>query len=97
MLKSTRIVSLVVSGILLAAAASFVVLTPNGSHAQAQTPPAPCTCSRSTPILGVDEVSAVPGQLQPRFGVSHCQCGTATCVSQVAYGSIGTAQLFCVK
>jgi uncharacterized membrane protein YuzA (DUF378 family) len=42
-------------------------------------------------------VSLVPGQLTPRFGIIHCQCGAATCVSQVAYGSVGLPQLYCVK
>ena len=62
-------IAIAVSGILLAAAAGVVLLATNGSRAQAQTPPAPCACSRSTPIVGADEVSAVPGQLQPRFGI----------------------------
>ena len=97
MRKSVRIVSIAVSGMLLVSAAGFVLLTTNGSSAQAQTPPAPCVCSRSTPIVGADEVTVVPGQIAPRYGITHCQCGTATCVSQVAYGSVGMPQLFCVK
>jgi hypothetical protein len=97
MLDSTRMITIAVSGALLAAAAGLVLLAANGSHAQAQVSPAPCSCSRSTPIVGTDEVSTVPGQLQPRFGITHCQCGAATCVSQVAYGSVGLPQLFCVK
>src|SRR5262245_16117989 len=96
MRTSTRLLSIVLSSLALAAVAAFVVLVPHGVGAQAQTPPAPCACSRSTPIAGADEVSAVPGQLQPRFGITHCTCGAATCVSQVAYGSLGVPQLFCV-
>ena len=95
--KSVRIVSIAVSGILFVSAAGVALFAANGLRAQVPSAPAPCACSRSTPILGTDEVSSVPGQLQPRFGVTHCQCGAATCVSQVAYGSIGTSQLFCVK
>ena len=95
MFMSPRMISIAL-GVAAATAAAFV-LAPDRFGAQAQAPLAPCTCSRSTPILGTDEVSAVPGQLQPRFGVTHCQCGGSTCVSQVAYGSIGTSQLFCVK
>ena len=68
-----------------------------GAEVRAQTPPAPCVCSRATAILGADEVSTGPGPRQPRFGVVHCQCGLATCVSQVSYASVGTPQLFCVK
>lgn len=95
--KSISMMTIAVSGVLLAAAAGFALLAPSGSRAQAQTSPAPCACSRSTPLLGADDVSAIPGQLQPRFGITHCQCGAATCVSQVAYGSVGLPQLFCVK
>ena len=96
MFISTRMIAIVVSGVLLAAAAGVALLAANGSHAQASSPGG-CSCSRSTPIAGTDEVSAVPGQLQPRFGITHCQCGVATCVSLVAYGSVGVPQLFCVK
>ena len=96
MRKSTRIVSIAVSGILLAAA-GVALLATNGSRAQVQSSPAPCVCSRSTPIIGADDITAVPGQLAPRYGITHCQCGAATCVSQVAYGSVGIPQLFCVK
>jgi hypothetical protein len=95
--KSARIVAIGVSGIVLAAAASFALLAADASRVQAQTPPAPCSCSRTTPIVGSDEVTVVPGQLAPRYGITHCQCGAATCVSQVAYGSVGMPQLFCVK
>ena len=84
-----------ISGILVAAVASFAWLTTGG--VSAQTPPASCACSRATPIIVADDVTAVPGQLQPRYGIIHCQCGAATCVSQVAYGSVGLPQLFCVK
>ena len=94
---STRLVSIALTSMALAAAAAFVTLTPHGVGAQAQTSPAPCACSRATPIVGVDEVTPVPGQLQPRYGITHCQCGAATCVTQVAYGSLGVPQLFCVK
>lgn len=97
MRKPARALAITVSGVLLAAAASVALLATEGSRVQAQTPPAPCACSRSTPIIGADEVSLVPGQLTPRFGIIHCQCGAATCVSQVAYGSVGLPQLYCVK
>ena len=97
MRKSARALAITVSGVLLAAAASVALLATEGSRVQAQTPPAPCACSRSTPIIGADEVSLVPGQMTPRFGIIHCQCGAATCVSQVAYGSVGLPQLYCVK
>ena len=97
MRKSARALAITVSGVLLAAAASVALLATEGSRVQAQTPPAPCACSRSTPLIGADEVSLVPGQLTPRFGIIHCQCGAATCVSQVAYGSVGLPQLYCVK
>ena len=97
MRRSARIVSFAISGCLLAAAASVALLATDGSRVQAQTPPAPCACSRSTPIIGADDITAVPGQLAPRYGIIHCQCGAATCVSQVPYGSVGIPQLFCVK
>ena len=97
MRRSARVVSFAISGFLLAAAASVALLATDGSRVQAQTPPAPCACSRSTPLVGADDVTAVPGQLAPRYGIIHCQCGAATCVSQVAYGSVGLPQLYCVK
>ena len=97
MRKPARALAITVSGVLLAAAASVALLATEGARVQAQTPPAPCACSRSTPIIGADEVSLVPGQLTPRFGIIHCQCGAATCVSQLAYGSVGLPQLYCVK
>ena len=97
MRKSTRIVSITVAGLFAATAAGIAWLAINGSHVSAQTPPAPCACSRATAIVGTDEVTAVPGQLQPRFGITHCQCGAATCVSQIPFGSMGVPQLFCVK
>lgn len=97
MRRSARIVSFAISGFLLAAAASVALLATDGSRVQAQTPPAPCACSRSTPLIGADDVTTVPGQLAPRYGIIHCQCGAATCVSQVAYGSVGLPQLYCVK
>jgi hypothetical protein len=97
MRRSTNAVAVALSGVVLAVAGSIVFLGTDGSRAQAQTPPAPCACSRSTPIVGADEITAVPGQLAPRYGIIHCQCGAATCVSQVAYGSVGLPQLYCVK
>ena len=97
MRNTVRVVSIGVLGILVAAVTGGVLLAMHGSEVKAQTPPAPCACSRATPIIGTDEVSAIPGQLQARYGITHCQCGAATCVSQVAYGSAGIPQLFCVK
>jgi len=97
MRRPTGTQSLVLASILFATAAAATLIAANGSRAQAQTPLAPCVCSRSTPIVGADEITAVPGQLSPRYGIVHCQCGAATCVSQVAYGSVGLPQLFCVK
>ena len=97
MRKPTKVFFIGILGILAAAAASVALLITHGSEVKAQTPPAPCACSRSTPIFGADEATSVPGQLQPRYGITHCQCGAATCVSQVAYGSVGIPQLFCVK
>lgn len=97
MRRPTRHVFIGILGSLAAAAAGIALLIANGSEVKAQTPPAPCVCSRATPIVGSDEVSSIPGQLQPRYGITHCQCGAATCVSQVAYGSMGIPQLFCVK
>ncbi|MCC7483480.1 MAG: hypothetical protein IT529_00695 [Burkholderiales bacterium] len=93
----TGYVSIGVGAALLAAAAGVAMLFADGANVRAQTPPAPCVCSRSTPIVGADEVTIVPGQLQPRYGITHCQCGAATCVAQVAYGSMGIPQLACVK
>ena len=84
-----------VSAIVVAAFSCVAWLTTEGANAQ--TPPTPCACSRATPVVVADDVTVVPGQLQPRYGMIHCQCGTATCVSQVAYGSVGTPQLYCVK
>jgi len=81
----------------VAGAAAVVLLATNGTEVRAQTPPAACACSRMTPIFGSDEVNAVPGQLPPRYGIVHCQCGSATCVSQISYASLGLPQLFCVK
>ena len=97
MLASTRTISLAVSAALVATVTCVTLLVADGSRAQAQGAPAPCACSRSTPIIGADEVTLVPGQLAPRYGMIHCQCGAATCVSQVAYGSVGIPQLYCVK
>ena len=97
MRKSTKVVSIGVAGVFVAAGLCLALLTLNGAHVSAQTPPAPCACSRATPVIVADDVTAVPGQLQPRYGIIHCQCGAATCVSQVAYGSVGIPQLYCVK
>jgi len=97
MRKSARIVSIAVSGILLVSAAGVALFAMNASRAQTPSSPAPCACSRSTPILGADDVTVVPGTAAPRYGVIHCQCGIATCVSQITYGSVGVPQLFCVK
>ena len=92
-----RLISIGVSFMAVTAVAAGTLFVLRGAEVRAQTPPAPCACSRSTPIFGADEVTSVPGQLQPRYGITHCQCGAATCVSQVAYGSVGIPQLFCVK
>src|SRR5215470_17485025 len=97
MRSSTKIIPIVLTGMLIAAAASIVLLTTEGAEVRAQTPPAPCVCSRATPVLGTDEVTGVPGPLQARFGVVHCQCGIATCVSQIPFGSVGVPQLYCLK
>src|SRR5262245_43760832 len=97
MVTSTRVLSIVVTGLLFAAVLSVVLLTLNGSSVVAQTPPVPCACSRATAVIGTDEVSGVPGQFQARFGIVHCQCGTATCVSQIPYASGGVHQLACVR
>jgi len=97
MRNTTKVVSFGILGIFVAAVIGGATLAMHWSEVKAQTPPAPCACSRATPIIGTDEVSAIPGQLQARYGITHCQCGAATCVSQVAYGSVGIPQLFCVK
>jgi hypothetical protein len=97
MRKSIKVMSIGISGILLAAGAAVALLVTNGSEVRAQTPLAPCACSRATPLVGVDDVTSIPGQLQPRYGIIHCQCGAATCVSQVPYGTIGIPQLQCIK
>jgi hypothetical protein len=97
MRKSAKFTSIAILGGLIAGALAAGVLWSSGSVVRAQTPPAPCSCSRSTPIVGADEVTVVPGQLAPRYGIIHCLCGAATCVSQVAYGSVGIPQLYCVK
>jgi len=95
MRNRAKFLSAGISGAVVAAVASIAWFAVGG--VSAQTPPAPCVCSRATPVAVADDVTAVPGQLQPRYGIIHCQCGTATCVSQVAYGSVGIPQLYCVK
>jgi hypothetical protein len=97
MRKTTRTMFIGIIGIAAAVAAGAALLFTQGAEVRAQTPPAPCACSRATPIVATDDVTAIPGQLQARYGITHCQCGAATCVSQVAYGSAGIPQLFCVK
>ena len=97
MRSSTKVISLVITGMLVTGAASVALLTGNAAEVRAQTPPAPCACSRATAVVGTDEVTNVPGPLQARFGVVHCQCGIATCVSQIPFGSVGVPQLYCVK
>ena len=97
MRSSTKIISIGVTGILVATVASVALLTTHGSEVRAQAPLAPCVCSRATPVVGTDEVAGVPGPLQARFGMVHCQCGAATCVSQIPFGSAGPGQLYCVK
>src|SRR3981081_938125 len=97
MRSSTKVISIGVTGILISALRSVALLTTHGSEVRAQTPPAPCACSRATAVVGTDEVSNVPGQFQARFGIIHCQCGPATCVSQIPFASGGVHQLFCVK
>jgi hypothetical protein len=97
-MRNTRnVVSIGILLIFVVAVIGGGTLAIHWTEAKAQTPPAPCACSRATPIVAADDVTAVPGQLQARYGVTHCQCGAATCVSQVAYGSAGIPQLFCVK
>ena len=83
--------------VLMFTGAAVGLVTTRGTEVRAQTPPAPCECSRMTPIVRSDEIATTPGPLQPRFGIVHCQCGAATCVSQVSYASVGVPQLFCVK
>ncbi len=95
MRNPTKVLSIGIPGILLAALASVAWLTTDG--VRAQTPPAPCACSRATSIAGTDEVSAAQGQFLARFGVVHCQCGAATCVSQIPLVAGGVHQLACVK
>jgi len=97
MRKPARLIFIGTLGTVAAAVTGIAVLIAHGAEVTAQTPPAPCVCSRATPVVGVDEVTSVPGQLQPRYGIAHCQCGAATCVTQVSYGSMGIPQLFCVK
>jgi hypothetical protein len=97
MRKSTKAVSIGVAGLFVAAGLSLALLTLDGAHVSAQTSPAPCACSRATAVVGADEVSGVPGQFQARFGIVHCQCGAATCVSQIPFASGGVHQLACVR
>jgi|SRR5688572_8275258 hypothetical protein len=97
MSKSTKVISTAVAGLMIAAGTSFALLFLNRSNVSAQTPPAPCACSRATSIAGTDEVSAAQGQFLARFGVVHCQCGAATCVSQIPLVAGGVHQLACVK
>jgi hypothetical protein len=96
MSKRGRFIATAVLCAVLVAAAGALSLATREAEVRAQTPPTPCACSRPTPV-GADEVTAIPGQSQPRYGITHCQCGAATCVSQVAYGSVGISQLYCVK
>lgn len=97
MRKSVKVVSIGVAGLFVVAGLSLALLTLNGAHVSAQTPPAPCACSRATAVVGTDEVSSVPGHFQARFGIVHCQCGAATCVSQIPFASGGLHQSACVK
>jgi hypothetical protein len=97
MRKSTKLVSLTLTGVVAAAGIGLALFTADGSEVQAQTPPAPCACSRATAVVAADEATPVPGQFYARFGMVHCQCGSATCVSQIPYGSGGVHQLACVK
>jgi len=97
-MRITKVVSVGILGALSAAAIGIALFATGHSSVNAQTPPAPCACSRATAIVGTDEVAnVVPGPLQARFGVVHCQCGAATCVSQIPFGSVGVSQLYCVK
>ena len=86
-----------VTGLFVGAVLSLALFTLNGAAVSAQTPPAPCACSRATAVVGIDEISSAAGQFQPRFGIVHCQCGAATCVSQIPFASGGVHQLACVK
>ena len=95
--KPTKLLSFTLTGVVTAAGLGLALLTFNGPEVKAQTPPAPCACSRATAIVAADEGTPVPGQFHARFGMVHCQCGTATCVSQIPYGSGGAHQLVCVK
>jgi hypothetical protein len=97
MVTSRRVVTVVVTGLFVAVVVSVILLTLDGGAAVAQNPPVPCACSRATAVIGTDEVSSVPGQFQARFGIVHCQCGAATCVSQIPFASGGVHQLACVK
>ena len=92
---SLRLVSFIAAGVL--ATAGLSLLAGSGSRVSAQTPPAPCACSRATAVVGTDEVINVPGQIFARFGIVHCQCGAATCVSQIPFAAGGVHQLYCVK
>jgi len=97
MVTSTRVVSIVITALFFAVVVSVVLLALDGGAVVAQTPPVPCACSRATAVIGADEISNVPGQFQARFGIVHCQCGAATCVSQIPFASGGVHQLACVK
>jgi len=79
------------------AAGGIALWAGSGSRVSAQTPPAPCACSRATAVIGTDELINVPGPIQARFGIIHCQCGPATCVSQIPFAAGGVHQLYCVK
>lgn len=97
MRKPTTAVAIFAAGVFAAVVTSVALLTTNAAEVKAQTPPAPCACSRATAVMGTDEVTGVPGPLQSRFGIIHCQCGAATCVTQIPFASVGAPQLFCVK
>ena len=90
----------VVSWGLVAAACAGAALTysmmTSGAEMRAQVQPAPCACSRVTPLEEAG-TAGMPGPAQPRVGVVHCQCGAATCVSQISYAAPAAASLFCVK
>ena len=47
----------------------LALLAADGSRVQAQTPPAPCACSRSTPIVGSGRGERGTRPVQPRFGI----------------------------
>ena len=95
MRRSLRFVSFMAAGVL--ATAGLFLLAGGGSRVSAQTTPAPCACSRATAVIGTDELINVPGPIQARFGIIHCQCGPATCVSQIPFAAGGVHQLVCVK